>query len=315
MTRNIRKLKMGFTLIELLVVIAIIAILIGLLLPAVQKVRDAAARSQCQNNLKQIALAAQNYQSAFNSLPPGFNPNSDIGSLGYLLPFMEQQNIYNLIPLAMFNLTVTTTGPWWGNGGSWTAATYHIKSFECPADPGLYLAQDGMWAFLSEAGYTLTGTYFEGTAASIGLGGTDYTANAGALGNVSGSGDSFYGQWVGPFYQGSSISINLITDGTSNTLMFGETLGGTDQGSRDFSASWMGEGSLPTAWDLIEPCGWYSYGSGHTAVVQFAFCDGSVHMLQKIGNSTPWFSTQWYAFMALSGMQDGQIVNPAVLGY
>jgi len=307
--------RKGFTLIELLVVIAIIAILIGLLLPAVQKVRDAAARSQCQNNLKQIALAAQNYQSAMNSLPPGFNPNSYVGSLAYLLPFMEQQNIYNMIPSAMFNLTVTTSGQWWGNGSSWTAGTYHIKSFECPADPGLYLAQQGMWAYMTESGYTLGGAYFGGTAASIGLGGTDYIANAGALGNVSGSGDSYYGLWCGPFYQGSSVSINLITDGTSNTLMFGETLGGTDQGSRDYSLAWLGAGCLPTAFDLTEPCSWTTFGSNHTAVVQFAFCDGSVHMLQKVGNSTPWFSTQWYAFMALSGMQDGQVVNPAVLGY
>src|SRR5205807_159583 len=111
-----RRTARGFTLIELLVVIAIIAVLVGLLLPAVQKVREAANRMSCQNNLHQIAIAAANYDSAFNSFPPGLNvsPNSVnanpgweippplggpyTGVLAYLLPFMEQDNVYNQIP-------------------------------------------------------------------------------------------------------------------------------------------------------------------------------------------------------------------------
>jgi prepilin-type N-terminal cleavage/methylation domain-containing protein len=311
MIRIIRK-KMGFTLIELLVVIAIIAILIGLLLPAVQKVRDAAARSQCQNNLHQLALAAHNYQSTMNTLPPGFNPSSYMGSLAYLLPYMEQQNIYNLIPQNMFNLSVTNSGTWWGNSGSYAASQQRVKTFECPADPSPYQEKTGTFVYLSENGYTLTGGYYPASY-NKNFGQTNYVASAGALGNVGSSGDAYYGQWVGPFFSGSKVSISYIVDGTSLTLMFGETLGGTAKGGRDFNLAWMGAGALPTAWDLIDPSQWYSYGSGHTAVVQFAYCDGSVRMLRKIGNSTPWFTTQWFAFMAASGISDKNVYDPSQL--
>src|SRR5713226_9594661 len=87
--------RRAFTLIELLVVIAIIAILIGLLVPAVQKVREAAARMQCANNLHQLGIAAHNYQSANNKLPPGCD-TTGVGCLVFLLPYFEQDNQFKL---------------------------------------------------------------------------------------------------------------------------------------------------------------------------------------------------------------------------
>src|SRR5215467_5807022 len=93
MTRRLRRI-MGFTLIELLVVIAIIAVLIGLLLPAVQKVREAAARASCQNNLKQIALAAHSYDAS-NEFLPGIDTQA-VGPLVRLMPYIELDNQYRL---------------------------------------------------------------------------------------------------------------------------------------------------------------------------------------------------------------------------
>jgi len=157
--------RRGFTLIELLVVIAIIAILIGLLLPAVQKVREAAARMSCSNNLKQIGLAAHNYQSSYGRLPAGFigpvsptsvidgtgtptsNHGSDIGVLNVLLPYIEQDNVYKVINPTWATSVGSMDDPnnlgavpyWFDNPYPptvmYTAGKTRIKTFECPSDP------------------------------------------------------------------------------------------------------------------------------------------------------------------------------------
>ncbi len=132
--------RQGFTLIELLVVIAIIAILIGLLLPAVQKIREAAARMVCSNNLKQIGLALHNYESSFQQFPTGGEgtdfANAPAGpsvfdrhsTLTLILPYIEQGNIYNLM-----NLNYLYNDPAWP--GNQVAAMNAVKTYNCPSNP------------------------------------------------------------------------------------------------------------------------------------------------------------------------------------
>jgi len=153
--------RRGFTLVELLVVIAIIGILVGLLLPAVQAAREAARRMQCSNNLKQLGLAALNFESAYKRLPPGylgnnrigpagmtsldFNNNSGISHLVFMMPFMEQTAIYD--PIAnnldlnpdIDGIGVPTANAiryqiWWNQDPVWFGSMFRIGSLLCPTD-------------------------------------------------------------------------------------------------------------------------------------------------------------------------------------
>ena len=181
----------GFTLIELLVVIAIIAILIGLLLPAVQKVREAAARSQCTNNLKQISLAIVNCSDTHQGkMPPGINlypntfpsaNNAQGGTLFHILPYVEQQNLYNI--------SNQGNDPDGRNGGLPTYSEWNIqgqanpKTYICPSDP----------------------TY----NSSLGLR-TSYGVNGQIFRNATGAGLSMYPA--------------TLSDGTSNTIFTADKL-------------------------------------------------------------------------------------------
>jgi len=333
--------RRGFTLIELLVVIAIIAVLIGLLVPAVQKVRDAAARIACGNNLHQLAIAAANYESTNGVLPPGTNGNpanaagytaggpqgSSVGTLAYLLPYVEQDAVYKLIPPQMFALpTGGGLGNWWGVSGSWAAAQVRIKSYVCPADnpyqsgltSGTFLDITAVDQYNTQFGwYYPTASVPPGT-----LGLTNYCSSAGAIGVAGG----FYGNYTGPFTINSNNKTASLGDGSSNTISFGETLGGAYPGSRDFVLAWMGAGGMGFAWGVPicqkspsntvaypYSAAWYSASSMHTAIVQFAFCDGSVRGVRKGVAVNFSFSPDFYNFYRAGGYKDGEVIDYGTL--
>jgi len=318
--------RSGFTLIELLVVIAIIAVLIGLLLPAVQKVREAAARSRCQNNLKQIALAAHSYESSNGNLPPGNTSVSGIGTMAYLLPYMEQANVYSRIPSALLTVPSVTTGnisaisptsPWWNDAAAVQASATLIPSYNCPADPAGWSDVYWLGAVL---GTNFPASTAEGPAVTW-VAHTQLEAKGGRSentnylpmgGNWSVSG--FESMWS----LNSKNKLAAVPDGSSNTLMFGEV---PSFGYQERLA-WMGGGPMTMTQNIRQApfkYGYNSFGSWHTGVSNFAYGDGSVRTIKNVDAPfDAWWggygTDQWRMFRRAAGWQDGNVVDAATLG-
>jgi hypothetical protein len=308
----------------LLVVIAIIAILIGLLVPAVQKVRETANRISCANNMKQLGTAAHNYHSSFDKLPPGalgappasnpfamptdFWDYQHVGLLAILLPYVEQDNLYKQMQV---NWNATAKGPgWWTVDANWAAAQTKLKVFLCPSDnpyTSTFATVVILTTFVDPAnGPTLEWFGFgENGGGGDNLGRTNYVGVAGLIGELN---IPDLDAWEGIFITQQQNSLGQITnaDGTSNTMLFGETLGGSSQGARDLSLCWMGVGTMPTGWGLPDPAPWYTFSSKHTGIVQFCFADGSVRGIRK--------NADYRSFVAASGWHDGVTYDYSLIG-
>jgi prepilin-type N-terminal cleavage/methylation domain-containing protein/prepilin-type processing-associated H-X9-DG protein len=335
--------RRAFTLIELLVVIAIIGVLIALLLPAVQRIREAASRTSCANNLKQLGLACHNYQSAKGRLPPGylgpipneqeFAPNTDgmqhVGLLVYLLPYFEQNTIFGQLQIDLDERHLAPA--WYTNPTNWKLAQTRIKVFECPSDN----VDDDTAALGTVEGfhvYNVNAPLVPNADDNVhgdsvvlppsdptNLGRSNYAGSAGLAGKGT---SQYWSQYEGIFTNRSTTSLENIADGTSNTLLLGEFDGGRLNGQRAYLRSWMCAGVVPTlsglAADGQDPIYPPIFGSKHPGLVQFCFADGSVRSLRKgsswINAIAGWdlanfwpdqFPSDWWILQELGGMRDG----------
>jgi prepilin-type N-terminal cleavage/methylation domain-containing protein/prepilin-type processing-associated H-X9-DG protein len=232
MSRPVVRTRRAFTLIELLVVIAIIAILIALLLPAVQQAREAARRTQCKNNLKQIGLAFHNYHDTFNTFPFGWMVGADFNASVWgvmILPYLDQAPLYNQwdssVP-AWNEAAAFGKGPQASIDGNLAVIRTPLQVFMCPSTP----SENEHNYDYSAAGFPLTFTAAR----------SDYIATSGVLGNFA---SIAYSGSAGGSRGGILVAVGVepgtsnpadqitrmrdVTDGTSNTMIVGERVGGT----------------------------------------------------------------------------------------
>lgn len=342
----LKQSRSAFSLVELLVVIAIISLLLAIALPAIQRVRESANRLHCADRLRQLAIAAHHYHSAHGALPPGYLGPSQknaldfklavaegqwVGHFPMLLPYLEQQGLSKQLQVD-FSPAIVTELPWFRKSGpiphseNYQVAVSKLSMFTCPS----------VSRFEPEVERELTG--FGGTVLGLHVFNTpsismltacwkdDYTSSKDYrfLGKthfmgVAGSGAGTHPKfriYEGVYTNRSKTTFGQLTvqDGTSNTLLYGETCGSSLYDSRPETAdiSWMAGGGLSTFRGLQRGLAaeTISFSSCHANGVQFAFADGSVRTLrfgetQISDYNSP--TEDWLILQALAGKRDGQV--------
>jgi prepilin-type N-terminal cleavage/methylation domain-containing protein/prepilin-type processing-associated H-X9-DG protein len=295
-----RPLRRAFTLIELLVVLAIIAVLVGLLLPAVQKVREAAARTGCVNNLKQMGLACHHYHDAQGSFPPGYfayasypDTTPGWGWPAYLLPYLEQDNLFRQIN---FNQPVEQS----------PAIRTLVKLFLCPSD----MPPASAFAVTDATNATVTLAAPSSYAATVG-------PDANDVGDPTGD---------GVFYRNSRTRILDITDGTSNTTLIGDRAWSQTQGiwagapnpavtRAGVQNPWPNATGPAPTFVLVHnnyinirtdaDGGLDDFSSNHPGGANLLFADGSVHFLHSITSDGP----ERRGFWAMGTRAGGEVIQ------
>jgi prepilin-type N-terminal cleavage/methylation domain-containing protein len=339
--RHFSRRRGGFTLIELLVVIAIIAILIALLLPAVQQAREAARRTQCKNNLKQIGLALHNYHDVHAVFPVGFIdtrfPTGELGNHGgwswqaLLLPQLEQTNLYNQFDFNYrpHGVPGTVSDP---AGNNQAGVSVPQAVFSCPSDPK---PQTTAVHSPADPGYVA------GIATSSYCGSMTAFAPGACLNNGSGF-NVPSDRLNGLFQPNVSFRIRDVTDGTSNTIAIGEVTWGTD-GAASFIQTLYGNvlsngevncrsngfaaqgtyrhlrGYEPKINETLNAGGrvsWRGFHSRHTGGAQFVLTDGSARFISENINHTAVQFPTWVAdptsigiYQRLCMIKDGQVIG------
>jgi len=320
-----RRTCRAFTLIELLVVIAIIAILIGLLLPAVQKVREAAARMNCQNNLKQMGLALHNFNDAYGKLPaaiihsgrynnsanvkyqgPEVDLSTDSSYMIYnhsgfvaLLPYIEQDNLFK-----QYNYRYRSSGssPYGiavapQLAANDTVAATNVKTYVCPSDENPPEVKQNNPGTTSDF-YEMVGARRSNYLLSSGNY-TDYDANWSGLATAA----------RGAFGNNGATAIGRVSDGTSNTIAIGESLQKQHNGSTIFGPYWgtgthtavHGRGATATfapnypygacATNSAKKCTYaWGFSSNHSGVTNFVLLDGSVRGIRDGIDAATWIA-------------------------